>query len=120
MNILTTTGARLLYAVPMAIFGIFHFMNASAMSGYVPSFLPGGVLWVYLTGLALILAAISIIIQKKARLAALLLAIMLIVFVLTIWLPQLGGENGQTAMSMLLKDTALAGAALAFAGLADD
>ena len=120
MNILTTTGARLLYAVPMAIFGIFHFMNASAMSGMVPSFLPGGVFWVYLTGLALILAAISIIIQKKARLAALLLAAMLIIFVLTMHLPGLGGENMQMSMTMLLKDTALAGAALAFAGLAED
>ena len=120
MNILTTTGARLLYAVPMAIFGIFHFMNASSMSGMVPSFIPGGVLWVYVTGLALILAAISIIIQKKARLAGLLLAGMLIIFVLTMHLPGLGGENAQMAMVNMLKDIALAGAALAFAGQADD
>ena len=120
MNILTTTGARLLYAIPMALFGIFHFLNASQMTGMVPSFIPGGVFWVYLTGLALILAAVSILIQKQARLACLLLALMLIIFVLTIHLPGLGGENAQMAMPMLLKDTALAGGALAFAGTASD
>ena len=90
------------------------------MSGMVPSFLPAAIFWVYLTGLALILAAVSILIQKKARLACLLLAVMLIIFVLTIHLPGLGGENAQMAMPMLLKDTALAGGALAFAGVAEE
>ena len=120
MNILTTTVARLLYAIPMALFGIFHFMNGADMAGMVPSFIPGGVFWVYLTGLALVLAAVSIIIQKKARLACLLLALLLIIFVLTMHVPGLSGENAQMAMPMLLKDTALAGAALAFAGIAKD
>ena len=82
MKMLTTTGARLLYAIPMAIFGLFHFMNGSQMAGMVPSFIPGGIFWVYLTGLALVLAAVAIIIQKQARLASLLLAAMLILFVL--------------------------------------
>ena len=115
MDTLTTTGARILYAIPMAIFGIFHFMNGSAMAGMVPSFIPGGVFWVYLTGLGLILAAVAILIQKKARLASLLLAAMLIIFVLTIHLPGLGDS-----MPNLLKDAALAGAALGFAGTAKD
>lgn len=119
MDILTTTVARLLYAIPMAIFGVFHFMNGDAMAGMVPSFIPGGVLWVYLTGVALILAAVSIIIQKKARLANLLLAGLLIIFVLTIHLPGLS-ENAQASMPNLLKDIALAGAALGFAGIAKD
>lgn len=119
MDTLMTTGARVLYGLPMAIFGLFHFTSANDMAGMVPSFIPGGVFWVYLTGLALILAALAIIIQKKARLACLLLAAMLIIFVLTIHLPGLG-ENMQASMPNLLKDTALAGAALAFAGIAKD
>jgi len=119
MNILTTSGARLLYAIPMALFGILHFMNASDMAGMVPSFIPGGVFWVYLTGLGLILAAVSIIIQKQTRLACLLLAGMLILFVLTIHIPGLGADM-QASMPNLLKDTALAGAALSFAGIASD
>ena len=119
MNTLTTTGGRLLFAIPMAIFGLIHFMNGAQMSGMVPSFIPGGIFWVYLTGAALIAAAVSIIIQKKARLASLLLALLLVIFVLTIHLPGVIGGN-MDLMPMLLKDTALAGGALTFAGLATD
>ena len=53
---------KYLYAIPMVIFGLFHFLNASAMAGMVP--IPGGVFWIYLTGLSLIWAGVSIIIQK--------------------------------------------------------
>ena len=103
--------ARIIFAIPFIIFGILHFMNASAMSDMVPSFVPGGVFWVYLTGLAMILAGASIIIQKYTHLASKLLAGLLLVFVLTIHLPNLIGGN-MMAISGLLKDISLAGGAL--------
>ena len=62
-----------LFALPMAVFGIMHFMAGEAMAGMVP--IPGGVIWVYLTGAALIAAAVAIIIGKKAVLAAQLLTV---------------------------------------------
>lgn len=111
---LTKVG-RFLLAIPMAIFGLFHFMGAENMAKMVP--IPGGVIWVYVAGLALIAAAVAIIMQKKARLAAALLAILLLVFVLTIHLPGVmaGGDNGQMSMMNLLKDLAIAGGALVYA-----
>ena len=113
MKILETLG-KFMYLIPLAIFGLFHFMNAEAMSGMVPSFLPAKVVWVYLTGLALIVAVVAIIIGKKAKLALQLLGLMLLLFALLLWLPgAIGGD--QTATSMFLKDTALAGAAWFFA-----
>ncbi|WP_350356666.1 DoxX family protein [Fodinibius salsisoli] len=109
---------RFLYAIPFGIFGLFHFMNGSQMAGMVP--IPGGVFWIYLTGVALLAACVSIIIQKKARLACLLLGVMLLIFALSIHLPGvIGAESGQAmqaSMSSLLKDTALAGAAWILAG----
>ena len=42
---------KYLFAIPMVIFGLFHFLNASAMAGMVP--IPGGEFWIYLTGLSL-------------------------------------------------------------------
>ena len=107
---------RFLLALPMAMFGVIHFMAADNMAGMVP--LPGGAIWVYITGVALIVAAVSIIIQKKARLAATLLAILLLIFVFTIHLPGVlaGGDGGQMSMMSLLKDLAIAGGALIFAG----
>ena len=105
---------RYVFAVPFGIFGLLHFMNASAMSGMVP--IPGGVFWIYLTGIALLAASVSIIIEKYARLACILLGVMLIIFVLSIHLPGVIGGEMQPNMSNLLKDLAMAGGAWILAG----
>jgi putative oxidoreductase len=97
---------RVLFALPMAVFGLFHFTNGQAMAGVVPSYIPGGIIWVYITGIALIAAAVSIIIEKMTKLSGLLLGIMLAIFALAIHLP-----GGEASMPSLLKDLALAGAA---------
>ncbi|NQY74586.1 MAG: DoxX family protein [Candidatus Margulisbacteria bacterium] len=118
MQHLTTTVARVLFGFPMAVFGIFHFMHGANMAGYVPAWIPGKVFFVYLTGAALIAAAVAIITKKQGRLACLLLGALLLIFVLTIHLPALcNPEFMQMAMPQFLKDTALAGAAFAFAGI---
>ena len=118
MSTLGTIG-RYVYAIPFAIFGLFHFMNGAAMAGMVP--IPGGVFWVYLTGAALIAASVAIMIGKMAALAAALLGVMLLTFALTIHLPGIinAADQGamQSAMSSMLKDTALAGAAWFVAGV---
>jgi len=109
---------RIFYALPLLVFGLLHFINGPSMSGVVPSFIPGGVFWVYFTGLCLMAAAVSIIINKYARLATLLLAVMLLIFVVTIHLPAvLHPHNFQFSMTMLLKDLALAGAAMVIASV---
>lgn len=110
---------RILFAIPILIFSLFHFMGASDMAGMVP--LPGGVFWVYLTGVALLGAAISILIQNRVKLVAMLLGIMLVIFALSIHLPGvIGAENDmsmQISMGNLLKDLAMAGAAFFISGV---
>lgn len=109
---------QIIFTVPMVVFGIMHFMNAGDMAGMVPSFIPGGVFWVYITGLALIAASVSIWINKLTFLASLLLGIMLMVFVLTIHLPGvMNEETMQMSMAMMLKDLGLAGGAFLIAGI---
>jgi uncharacterized membrane protein YphA (DoxX/SURF4 family) len=105
---------KYLYALPFAIFGLFHFMRGGQMAGMVP--IPGGVFWVYLTGIAMIAACVSIIIEKKARLACILLGVMLLIYVLSIHLPAVIGGQMQPSMTNLLKDLALAGGAWFLAG----
>lgn len=109
------TIGKFLYSIPFVIFGIFHFMKGDQMAGMVPSWVPGGIFWVYLTGVAMLAAGVSIMINKKAALATLLLAVLLLLFILTIHLPAVIGGD-QQAMTSLLKDTALAGAALFMSG----
>ena len=112
MKNLPTIG-KYMYLIPLAIFGVFHFMNADAMAGIVPAFLPVKVAWVYLTGLALLAAVAAVLFNKKAKLALQLLGLMLLLFALLIWLPGAAGGD-QTATSMFLKDMALAGGAWIF------
>ena len=105
---------KYLFAVPMLIFGLLHFLGADAMAVNVP--IPGGVFWVYFTGLALLLAGASIIIKKYDALSSFLLAILMLVFVFTIHLPgaMAGGEMAQIYMASILKDLALAGGSLIY------
>lgn len=108
------TIGKIVFSLVLLIFGLFHFMKASDMSGMVPDWVPGGVFWVYATGVFLIAGALAIIINRKASLAALLLAVLLLIFVLTIHVPSVmaGGDGAQMAMTMLLKDLSMAAAAL--------
>lgn len=103
-----------MFAIPFGIFGIFHFMNAGSMAGLVPAFIPGGIFWVYLTGIAHLAACVSFIIEKKVYLAGLLLALMLLIFAFTIHLPG-AIEGNSTSMSNFLKDFTLAAGALILA-----
>lgn len=122
MNVLTGSVARILFALPFGIFGLFHFMNGSQMAGMVP--IPGGIFWIYLTGAALIAACVSIIIEKQTWLACILLGVMLVIFVLSMHLPGVinaaSEQAMQSSMSSLLKDLALAGGAWILAGKYDD
>jgi len=101
---------KLMYAGPMAMFGIFHLMGANDMTGMVPGYLPAPIFFVYLTGLALILAAVAIIIGKKAKLATQLLGLMLLLFAVLLHLPGFL-EGSQASTASFLKDLALAGGA---------
>jgi len=118
MNNLKNVG-RIVFAIPFAIFGMMHLIMANNFTGMVPSWILGGVFWVYVTGIALLAAAISIISKKQIYLASILLAVLMGVFVMTIHLPAiLGGD--QMAMGGMLKDISLAGGALLIAGLFKD
>ncbi len=106
-----------LYALPMLVFGVMHFLAAPDMEGMVP--LPGGIFWVYLTGVALVAAAVAIFIGKMDKLAATLLGVMLLIFALSIHLPNVMGGD-ETSMISLLKDISLAGGAWLYAQMAVD
>lgn len=113
MQDLSTTIGRIVFSAVMIVFGLMHMMAGGDMAPMVP--IPPQTFWIYFTGAALIAAGIAIIIQKMAMLASTLLALMLLIFALTLHLP--GALDGdQSAMSNFLKDLALAAAALFFGG----
>ena len=105
-----------LLAIVMIIFGIQHFKYPREMMSFVPTYLPGGNIWVYLVGAAFILAAISFITNRYVSLAGYLLAALLLLFVVLIHWPnysQAGDiEVKRENLFNLLKDTAIAAFAL--------
>ena len=108
---------RLFFAMPMGVFGTEHLVDASDMAQAVPSWMPAHLFWAYLVGVALIAAALSIILNKHARLAATLLGSMLLVFVATIHIPNIVAEHGARLFWVIaLRDISFSGGAFALAG----
>ena len=109
------------FAVPLAVFGMQHFALFDTVKFAVPAYMPGRFFWAYLVGAALIAACLSILTEIRAELAALLVGIMLFLFVLMIYVPNLIQNPGDRfAITVPLRDLALSGGALsprAFWGL---
>lgn len=105
-----TKWGSMVYAAPFFVFGVFHFVRAGALSGYVPGYIPFATLWVYVTGVIFIAASVAIISGKYARELSLLLAAQLLVFVLLVHLP--ASVSAKAPTSDFLKDIALLGGAL--------
>jgi uncharacterized membrane protein YphA (DoxX/SURF4 family) len=107
---------KVLFALPFIGFGIENVAGAADKAGIVPPYIPGGVFWIYFTGIAMILAALAILTGKQAREACLGLAIMLLVFIVTVHLPHLANPQLKVMGLMgLYKDTSMMGGALVLA-----
>ncbi len=103
-------------SVVLIVFGVFHFKYPYDLLVYVPDFLPGGIRWAYIVGGAFILVGISFMTNQFVKLTSYLLASLLIIFILTIHLPNYlnagAPEMRQFALINLLKDAAIVGFAL--------
>jgi putative oxidoreductase len=111
---------RVIFAVPFIVLGVLHFLNAKSMADVMLQGWPINTILVYITGLALLLAGVSIMFNLYARIASILLALLLLIFILTIHLKGLGSSDEmvkQMAMNSFLKDFGLMGAALTYAGI---
>ncbi len=105
-----------LLSVVLIIFGAFHFKYPYDLLVYVPDFLLGGIRWAYVVGTAFILVGLSFMTNQYVKFTSYLLAGLLIIFILTIHLPNAlnagAPEMRQWAWINLLKDTAIVGFAL--------
>ncbi|MFA5046697.1 MAG: hypothetical protein WC542_12300 [Paludibacter sp.] len=109
---------RILFAIPFAIMGLNHFLMTNVFLGMMSSFIPGGAFTVLITGALLIIASISIILNKNVQIACYGLAGLLFIFITTIHIPGLFNADpkvAQYALIELLKDTGLMGGAIMIA-----
>ncbi len=105
-----TFAAVVLFSLVWIFFGVAHLVNADALRPVVAR-IPGGVFWVYFTGIAMILAGFAIILNKWAKPACYLLALMLFIFIVVIHLPQLIAGDFSAPVN-ILKDLGFIAAAI--------
>jgi uncharacterized membrane protein len=118
---LVTVG-RLFIAVPAVFFGVEQFLHPEFVPGVpldkvVPTWVPGRLFWVYLAGAVLFAAGASILVNKKARLAATCLGIMILLLVLFVYLPTLAAHPSDIGneLNFFVDTLAFSGAALLLA-----
>jgi uncharacterized membrane protein len=107
---------RLFFAIPLAVFGSEHFTAAANVAALVPRWIPVPMFWAYLTGIAFICAALSLATLVKARLAAALVGMTMLIFVLSMDMPAVIAQPGNRfSWALALRQLAFSGGAFAFA-----
>jgi uncharacterized membrane protein len=81
------TATRWMLGLPPITFGLGHLINLSAYGRFVPHWVPFGLFWVVLTGIAFLLSGCAIISGIQDVLAARLLALMLLLFEFMVEIP---------------------------------
>jgi len=114
-HIISRTAIYMLSLV-LIVFGMFHFLYPRDLLVYVPLSLVGGIIWAYIVGATFIIVGLSFLTNQYVKLTSYLLVIMVIIFILTIHVPNFlnagDKEMRQLALLNILKDTAIAGFAL--------
>ncbi len=111
---------RVLFAMALAVFGIQYFQYGKYMGGLppVPPWAPGGAIGAYLVGAVLVAAAISLAINQKARLSALVIGGLFLLCVLLLHLQHFSAvvhDGGDRTRAF--EPFALAGAVFVLAAL---
>ncbi len=107
---------RALIAIMALYFGLGHFMATEKLATYVP--IPGGAIWVYITGICLIAGAVGLFVPQVAKLSGVLLGALILIFALSMHLPN--WINGVAlADQNFFKDLAIAGGAWLAAVVSD-
>jgi uncharacterized membrane protein len=107
---------RMFFAIPIAVFGSEHFTATAGIAALVPRWIPAHTFWVYLTGLGFLCSALSITILVQARLAAALVGMTMLIFVLVMDLPgTLAHPGNRFFWALALRQLAFSGGAFAFA-----
>jgi uncharacterized membrane protein len=111
---------RIFFAVALTVFGIQYFQFGKYMGGLppVPPWAPGGALGAYLVGVILLVAAMSLAINKEARISALVIGSLFLLCVVFLQLQHFSAvvHNG-VERTRAFEPFALAGAAFVLAAV---
>jgi len=105
--------ARVCYAVPLAVFGAEHLTDPQSIVRIIPAWMPAKLFWAYFVGVCLIAAAVSFIFRIRMPLAAAMLALMFVLFVAMMHLPNLIRlPHSRAAWNIVMRDSGFGAGAL--------
>jgi uncharacterized membrane protein len=117
------TLARLYIGVLIIFFGVEQFLHPELAPGvplslHTPDWIPAQLLWGYLTGTVFVISGVCLSINKRARLAAGYLGLMILLLVFLIYVPIVVANPSDIAngLNYLMDTLLLGGSALALAG----
>jgi hypothetical protein len=82
-----TAFGSILYAITIISFGIDHFVYGKQAAGYVPSWIPNHIFWIYFAGIPLLGSGIAILLKIKVPLIAFLLGSMIFIWFIILHIP---------------------------------
>ncbi len=103
-----------LFPITIISFSIDHFLYAKEAQGYVPSWIPYHLFWMYFAGAALLGSGIAIILKIRTGLIAALLGAMIFIWFISLHIPRviaspvadLGGEVTSAILALAYSGTA--------------
>jgi len=101
----------------LAMFAAEHFFAARDLMPIVPKWLPAPLFWTYLVGAALLAAALSFVARRHMRWSASLLALLFLIIVATIDLPNLPANlHDRIFWTLTVRELSFAAGAMVLAG----
>lgn len=106
---------RLLFIIPLGLFGVMHFVFPSFFTHMVPAYLSSQYFWVYFSGMALTLASLTIGLKIYPVVSSVLLILFILIFISAVDIPGVIDVNTRYyRMVSLFKDISLLGGTLTY------
>jgi len=99
----------LFFSAFLILGGIQHFVYVDFVMKLVPEWIPGSRYWVYFTGLALIAGGAGILVPRTSRLAATMLGIMILLWVVLLHIPRAIGLHNAAETAAIFEALAMSG-----------
>ncbi len=109
---------QLCFAIPLAVFGAEHLSSPQSVLPLVPAYMPARMFWVYLVGLALIAASVSIAANRLVRWSGLLFGAMMFLFVAMLHLPGAIRAGGRIPWTIVVREMSFGSGGLVLAATA--
>lgn len=108
---------RFLFAAALVVVGVQHFLYAVFIATLIPHWIPGHLFWAYFVGVVFFAAALSLATKIQGRLAAMLLGLMFLLWVVLLHIPRVvaSPHNGNEWTSAMIA-LAMGGGSLVLAG----